>query len=682
MKERKYSKVLALLLIVVFVLSMTACGGSKDSKSAVSETTNSDAAITAAPDKSIASDTAEEVSYDTDWAIYWYICGSDLESEGGAATIDMSELLEVKLPENVKVVIQTGGASAWQNEFVNPQYLERYVYDSKGLQLVDQQPLASMGSEETLSEFLGFAKANYPAKKTAVIFWNHGGGSVSGAEFDENFSNDSLTITEMHNAFAANYELSTENQPFDLIGFDTCLMATVDVASTFSDIGKYLVASEETEPSNGWNYTDWAAALGAKPVMEASELGKVICDTYQSGCELVGTQDNITLSLINLSKVANLVAAYNDFGKEALARACTDPSFFSYFGRAAAVTENYGGNTKEQGYTNMVDLGDLARQSKDILLDTSSVVLAALADCVEYKVNGPYRAQSSGLSCYYSYNADVDDYIKYSEVGTGEAFKYFFAYGLTGELNDQGMDYIAQMSYDTLKPIETLDTQGWEEHPVDVDSEGSAVLTLGENAINILSGMYIQLYYADPEQDIMLLLGSDNDLVPDWDTGVFKDNFRGVWGAINGCLVNMELSYEGDGYNLYNVPILLNGEEYNLCVAYDYVTAAYSIQGARKPIDESGMADKNLRYFVEGDVITTIHYAMPLSGEDGELTPVPIDEITVDENLAFSEIDLGEGMFLQMFEMRDAQGNSVLSDVIVFDIAADGTITTSTGYNE
>ena len=44
-----------------------------------------------------------------DWAIYWYLCGSDLESEGGCATEDISELLDVELPDNVKVVIETGG---------------------------------------------------------------------------------------------------------------------------------------------------------------------------------------------------------------------------------------------------------------------------------------------------------------------------------------------------------------------------------------------------------------------------------------------------------------------------------------------------------------------------------------------------------------------------------------------
>ena len=50
------------------------------------------------------------------WAIYWYLCGSDLESGGGFASADLAEMMEVSLPENVKVVVQTGGSSQWQNE--------------------------------------------------------------------------------------------------------------------------------------------------------------------------------------------------------------------------------------------------------------------------------------------------------------------------------------------------------------------------------------------------------------------------------------------------------------------------------------------------------------------------------------------------------------------------------------
>ena len=89
---------------------------------------------------------------DGSWAVYWYLCGSDLESEGGFATDDLSELLEVELPENVTVVIETGGAAEWWNETVDASVLQRYVYSRDGLALVDEQPSASMGDSETLAD--------------------------------------------------------------------------------------------------------------------------------------------------------------------------------------------------------------------------------------------------------------------------------------------------------------------------------------------------------------------------------------------------------------------------------------------------------------------------------------------------------------------------------------------------
>lgn len=241
-KKRRPGRGFALLLALVMILSLTACG---------------DAPL----------DTPTGASGGS-WAVYWYLCGSDLESEGGFATDDLSELLEVELPENVTVVIETGGAAEWWNETVDASVLQRYVYDSDGLTLVDEQPSASMGDSGTLADFLRFAKENYPADKTAVVFWNHGGGSVSGASFDELYDYDSLTLDEMYTAFTEVWEPSLEagQQPLELVGFDTCLMATVDVAYTFCDLSRYLVASEETEPANGWYYSKWGGRAGGGAV--------------------------------------------------------------------------------------------------------------------------------------------------------------------------------------------------------------------------------------------------------------------------------------------------------------------------------------------------------------------------------------------------------------------------------
>lgn len=93
MKKRS----LALFLAAAMAFSLAACG---EDESAEPSAENS-VPVSAGPVS----------SGDGSWAVYWYLCGSDLESGGGFATTDLSEMMEVELPENITVVIQTGGAS-------------------------------------------------------------------------------------------------------------------------------------------------------------------------------------------------------------------------------------------------------------------------------------------------------------------------------------------------------------------------------------------------------------------------------------------------------------------------------------------------------------------------------------------------------------------------------------------
>ena len=645
-------RLISLLLTAVMALSLTACGG--DVSEEAVETMGS--------------------AGDGSWAVYWYLCGSDLETNYGCATTDLSEMMEVELPENVNVVIQTGGANVWQNEHMDPAKSQRWLYNSEGLQLIEEADAANMGEAQTLYDFLYFANENYPADKVAVTFWNHGGGSVSGAAFDEQYGLDSLDLAEMYQAFDAVWPADAENPALELIGFDTCLMATVDVASVFRNFAKYLVASEEVEPGNGWLYSGWMGALAADPAMDGEKLGRAICDSYYQGCEAVGTEGQATLSLTDLSKVGTLLEAYESFGEEAFVAATQDPGFFADLGRAAAQSENYGGNTKEQGYTNMVDLGHLARQTAWMLPSAQSVS-DALEECVLYKVNGPYRAEATGLSCYYSYNGDIDDFNGYIGVGAGIAFKHLYAYELTGELAEGGDEYLASLDIQELPEIITLADMDWDGAPLDVNDEGSAILDLGPEAADVLAGIGFQLFYVDEENDQMLLLGSDNDMTADWENGVFYDNFRGVWGAIDGNLVYMELSFEGEDYNLYSVPILLNGEGYNLQVAYDFTAEEWSILGASQGLDESGMASKEMRLLEEGDVITTIWKLASYSGDD-DFEMYTADELTVTADTSFGEAPLFDGSYAMVFEMWDAAGNSACSDAVTFD-CADGEIWTT-----
>ena len=360
-----------------------------------------------------------------------------------------------------------------------------------------------------------------------------------------------------------------------------------------------------------------------------------------------------------------MLDAYETFGEEAFLTAAEEPAFFAELGRAAASSENYGGNTREQGYSNMVDLGHLARQTA-WMLPSARGVCDALEECIVYKVGGAYRSEATGLSCYYSYNGSLEDFAGYKAVGASEAFKQLYTYGLTGKMAEGGAAYLDSLDIDELSEFLTLADMNWEGAPVYINEDGVSVLDLGSEAYDVLAGIGFSLYYIDEEYDQMLMLGIDNDMTADWEKGIFYDNFRGVWGAIDGHIVYMELSCDGEDYNLYSVPILLNDELYNLQVVYDFSTEEWSILGASPGLDDTGMAAKELRLLEKGDKITTIWKLASYSGDD-DFEMYTVDEFKVKSNTSFGEVPLFDGNYSLVFEMWDAAGNFSWSEAVTFE---------------
>ena len=608
-----------------------------------------------------------------DWAIYLYLCGTDLETKSGAASQDLMEIVHQKIPDGVTVVIETGGAKQWHNNVVNADYLERYVLQGDKLARVWRGDAKSMGSAQTLAEFLGFCHEHFPARHEGVILWDHGGGSAVGLVMDERFSYDRLSLPELREAFAKVYTPNAERPPLELVGFDCCLMATVDTAAAMQGIARTMVASEETEPGCGWNYYGLFKLMERYPGMSGTALGQAICETYMAGCRANSVEGSATLSVIDLTRLDPLLTAYNRFGGAAVLAACEDSGFFAEFGRGAKMAENYGGNTPSSGYANMVDLGDLAKQSARLMPEASRAVLDALEDCVVYKVNGSYRSQASGLSCYYAYDANPKLYNLYAGAGASENFKVFYDYMLTGTLDEQTQAYImedlgyAGESIEELDTLNDFESSGWR---VSVDDEGYAVLTVDPETLATLSDVSFQLAYVDEERDLLLFLGSDSDIDQDWKNGVFRDNFRGVWGSIDGCVCHMEVIYQGKDYNLYNVPVLRNGEPCQMKVAYDFDAEEYYILGVQRGLDSRGMADRDMVRLRVGDVITTLHYAGSLSGDE-EFELVAMDDFVVNRRTRFEEMDLGDGEFLLLFTLIDGRGESTYTEEVIFTVEGD-----------
>lgn len=117
--------------------------------------------------------------------VFVYMCGSDLESENELASGDIEEMIAGSQSENVKFVIQTGGAGAWADTYgISAEKTQRYVVTGGEISLIEEKESVNMGKEDVLVDFLSWGIENYAAAKMGLIFWNHGGGSISGVCFD------------------------------------------------------------------------------------------------------------------------------------------------------------------------------------------------------------------------------------------------------------------------------------------------------------------------------------------------------------------------------------------------------------------------------------------------------------------------------------------------------------------
>ena len=175
---------------------------------------------------------------------------------------------------------------------------------------------ANMGDPNNLKNFLNWGIANYPADKYAIVVWDHGDGwrgatTTRGVAHDYQ-SGDYLENREVGAALAG------VPKNMDLIGFDACLMAMLEVAHQVKDEASVFVGSQQLEPGDGWPYDPILSQLKANPTWGPAQLGSAIVTNY--GASYGGGE---TQSAIDLSKVNNLSAAMSQLATAILTGATT-----------------------------------------------------------------------------------------------------------------------------------------------------------------------------------------------------------------------------------------------------------------------------------------------------------------------------------------------------------------------
>lgn len=355
-----------------------------------------------------------------DHTVLIYMCGADLESQSALATSDLSEILSVAgQPEGVNIVIQTGGAKSWSSTYgINASYLERYHVANKKLVKDASLTYASMGLSTTLQSFLEYGLTNYPAERTGLVLWNHGGG-LQGVCYDEKKNDDSLLNYEVTSAVSnALSNCGMAGEKLEWIGYDACLMQLQDIAEMNSQYFNYMIASEESESGYGWDYDTWVDDLYAKK--DTPTILKACVDGFiADNGGVSSTRNDQTLSYLDLSYASAYKTAWENMATQLKSKLTSSNK--SSFNSLVKSTQSYADSDYE--YFGLFDAKDFINKlSSNSTFNPgssyTSAVLTAHNNLVAYSSCGKGAGNSYGLCMYWSVTSNTSMYNSYTSSTT------------------------------------------------------------------------------------------------------------------------------------------------------------------------------------------------------------------------------------------------------------------------
>ncbi len=552
-----------------------------------------------------------------------YMCGADLESRSAMGTKDLQEMLNASYGDNVRVIIYTGGSTSWRNNLVSASYNQ--VWQVKGGRmncLVENAGTAAMTNPATLSSFIQYCAQNFPATRYGLILWDHGSGSVSGYGYDEkNARSGSMSLAGLNTAF------KDGGVKFDFIGFDACLMATVETALMANSYADYLIASEETEPGIGWYYTNWLTMLGKNTSASTLEIGKQICDDFVQQCASQCRGQATTLSVTDLAELANAVPSRLKAFSQSISSLISNQEY--------KTVSNARNGSREFAASTRIDQVDLTDLCFKLDTQESAALASALRGAVKYnRINNISNAH--GLSVYFPYQkvSSVDKAVStyaaigmdssYSQAirdfasveasgqavsgGYGSAMPSLFGgyddsgygssdmigdllsaflgggFGRIGGLDDSNAGFLSDRSLSDRALTDYLTANYLDAKALAFTKDGTDwVLSLEPAQWALVTGAEQNVFYDNGEGYVDLGLDA---LFSFDEQGRMVADMDGTWLAINGQPVayyNEGAAYsETDGWLFTGrVPALVDGDRVNLLIAISAETGDAAITGIR-----------------------------------------------------------------------------------------------------
>ncbi|MBQ9198193.1 MAG: peptidase C11 [Clostridia bacterium] len=603
-----------------------------------------------------------------------YMCGADLESKSAMATKDLQEMLNAKFGSNVNLVVYTGGSTNWRNNMVSSSVNQIWqIQNGKMVCLEQNAGTGAMTDPDTLTSFIQYGKKNFKASRYGLILWDHGSGSVAGYGYDErNPRAGQMSLAGLNSAF------KNGGLQFDFIGFDTCLMASVENALMASNYADYLIASEETEPGIGWYYTDWLTALGENTSISTLDLGKKICDDFVSHCASECRGQQTTLSLIDLAELANTVPAKLSGFADAVTTMVTNQEY--------KTVSNARNGSREFAASSRIDQVDLTDLCNNLGTSESAALAKVLREAVKY--NRTNISDAYGLSVYFPYQrvSNVDKAVStYAAIGMDDSYSkairafasveasgqavtggassaipslFGMSSGSTGSGDligsllssflggGSGMDFLSGRTLTEEQLSDYLTANILDAGKLVFQQyDGQWVVDLPAEQWALVHGIDKNLFYDNGAGYVDL--GLDNLFEIDPQTGLMIADAEATWLAVNGQIVayyheTSEQLSETEWRITGRVPCLLNGDRAELLIVFDQDQEGGYVAGARS-VYQDEMADavaKNMTEITAGDEIVFLadlyDYQQNYTDSYRFGNPITVGE----EGLAVSDVEL------------------------------------------
>ncbi len=624
-----------------------------------------------------------------------YLCGTDLESKSGMATNDLKEMAQADPGENVNVIVYTGGCRQWKTQGISNTANQIFKVENGQLRVLEKNAgSGAMTSAATLTDFINYCKKHFPANRNELILWDHGGGTISGFGYDERSkSAGSMTLPNVARA------IKNTGVSFDFIGFDACLIATLETALVLDPVADYLIASEETEPGIGWYYTNWLRALDENTSIPTVELGKMIADDFVSVCAQRCPGQKATLSVIDLAELSQTADDSLSAFSDATAKQITGSGYKTVSTARA--------NTREFGASSRIDQVDLVHLALNLNTKASKALANTLLSAVKYNKTGGVT-DAYGISAYFPYRSankvnkavdqleaigfdrDYTDCVKKfaslevtgQAAGGGSASPFGSLFGsltggsdaagsvtdivgvLLGGGGSGGVDIasllggsgIFDRSLEQEELVELVENTRIDNDTLVWTKQGDTrVLKLTEKQWKNVADLQLNVFLDDGKGYIDL--GLDNIFT--WtDEGDLVGEYDNMWIALNKQPVAYyftdQTDADGESVTTGRIPVLLNGDRAELIVVFE--DGKGRVAGARFVYadGETDTAPKSFEALNDGDKIQPICDRYAYDGEYSDTFKLG-DVIVVDGEIEVSDVTLApeDGKPVAAYMLRD-----------------------------